>query len=66
MLNNLKWLIYLKLYMYIDIINIFHYLKILKALYAHRKPHLNCTVDISEISNIILHGITWEEIVLVF
>lgn len=52
--------------MYIDIINTFHYLKILKALYAHRKPHLNCTVGISEISDVILHSIMWEEIVLAF
>lgn len=49
-----------------DIINIYQCLEIFKALYAHRKPGLNCTVEISKISDIILGSGKWEETVLTF
>lgn len=49
-----------------DKINTSHYLEIFKALYAHRKPGLNCTAEISEISDIILHSGKLEEMVLTF
>lgn len=49
-----------------DTINTSHYLEIFKALYAHRKPGLNCTAEISEISDIILHSGKLEEMVLTF
>jgi len=39
-----------------DIINTSHYLEIFKALYAHRKPSLSCTGEISQISDTILHS----------
>lgn len=39
-----------------------HCLEIFRALYAHRKPGLNCVAEISEIS-IILHSGKLEEIV---
>lgn len=39
-----------------DIIKTSLCLEIFKALYAHRKPGLNCTAEISEISDIVLHS----------
>lgn len=50
----------------VDKINTSHCLEIIKALYAPRKPGLNCTAEISGISDIILHSGKLEEMALPF
>lgn len=45
------------------IINASEYLEIFKALYAHRKPGLNCAAETRETSDIHLHGGKLKEMV---